>query len=336
MYLAANDRYEKMNFTKCGKSGIKLPMVSLGLWQNFGSVDPLENQKKMIFRAFDLGITHIDLANNYGPVYGSAEENFGRIMESDLSSYRDELLISTKAGYDMWPGPYGNWGSRKYLISSLNASLKRMKLDYVDIFYHHRPDPDTPIEETAGALVDIVRQGKALYAGVSRYSIEETKKISAILKANQIPLFIHQLRYNMFDREPENEGLLDFLYESGTGCICFSPLAQGLLTDKYLNGIQEGSRAARNGSLKSSNITPELIGTLQALNGIARNRGQSLAQMALSWVLRHNRITSVLIGASKVEQIEDNVKIISKTAFTGEELNAIEGILKNGSIELKK
>jgi L-glyceraldehyde 3-phosphate reductase len=328
MYLASDNRYEKMVFAKCGNSGIKLPLVSLGLWQNFGSVDNLENQRKMLFRAFDLGITHIDLANNYGPVYGSAEDNFGRIMQSDLAAYRDELLISTKAGYDMWPGPYGNWGSRKYLISSLNASLKRMKLDYVDIFYHHRPDPDTPIEETAGALIDIVRQGKALYAGISNYKTEETKKIAAILKANNVPLFIHQLKYSMLVREPETTGLLDYLHESGVGCICFSPLAQGLLTDKYLNGIANNSRATRDFSLKRSTITLELIKKLQDLNAIAQERGQSLAQMALSWVLRNNRVTSVLIGASKVEQIEDNIKIINRTEFTQEELNVIEQILK--------
>jgi L-glyceraldehyde 3-phosphate reductase len=327
MYLAENNRYEKMVFAKCGNSGIKLPLVSLGLWQNFGSVDNVENQKKMLFRAFDLGITHIDLANNYGPVYGSAEDNFGRIMESDLRPYRDELLISTKAGYDMWPGPYGNWGSRKYLISSLNASLKRMKLDYVDVFYHHRPDPDTPLEETAGALIDIVRQGKALYAGISNYGTQDTKKIAAILKANNVPLFIHQMKYSMLERGPETTGLLDYLHESGVGSICFSPLAQGLLTDKYLNGIAEGSRATRDFSLKRSGITPELIKKLQALNALAQKRGQSLAQMALSWVLRNNRITSVLIGASKVEQIEDNIKIINRTEFTQEELNAIEAIL---------
>jgi L-glyceraldehyde 3-phosphate reductase len=328
MYLASNDRYDKMIFAKCGNSGIKLPLVSLGLWQNFGSVDQFENQKKMLFKAFDLGIIHFDLANNYGPVYGSAEDNFGRIMQSDLAPYRDELLISTKAGYDMWPGPYGNWGSRKYLISSLNASLKRMKLDYVDIFYHHRPDPDTPIEETAGALIDIVRQGKALYVGISNYKTEETKKIAAILKANNVPLFIHQLKYSMLVRDPESAGLLDYLHESGVGCICFSPLAQGLLTDKYLNGITEGSRATRDLYLKRATITPELIKKLQDLNSIALQRGQSLAQMALSWVLRNNRVTSVLIGASKVEQIEDNIKIINRTDFTQEELNLIENVLK--------
>jgi L-glyceraldehyde 3-phosphate reductase len=328
MYQALENRYEKMIFAKCGNSGIKLPLVSLGLWQNFGSADNFDNQKKLLFRAFDLGITHFDLANNYGPVYGSAEDNFGRIMQSDLAAYRDELFISTKAGYDMWPGPYGNWGSRKYLISSLNASLKRMKLDYVDVFYHHRPDPETPLEETASALIDIVRQGKALYAGISNYKLEETKKIAAILKANNVPLFIHQLKYSMLVQDPETTGLLDYLHESGIGCICFSPLAQGLLTDKYLNGIAETSRAARDFSLKRSGITPELIKKLQSLNTIAEKRGQSLAQMALSWVLRNNHVTSVLIGASKVEQIEDNIKIIYRTEFAQEELNAIEKILK--------
>ncbi len=327
MYLASDNRYDKMVFAKCGRSGVKLPLVSLGLWQNFGSLDPLENQKKMLFRAFDLGITHIDLANNYGPVHGSAEENFGRIMKSDLAPYRDEMIISTKAGYGMWPGPYGDGGSRKYLISSLNASLKRMNVDYVDIFYHHRFDPDTPIEESAGALIDIVRQGKALYAGISNYGLEETKKIAAILKANNVPLFIHQLAYNMLHRAPETSGLLDHLYESGIGCICFSPLAQGLLTDKYLNGVEANSRASRDETLKRSRLTPELIGRLQALNAIAQKRGQSLAQMALSWVLRKNNVTSVLIGASKVEQIEDNIKIINRTEFSSEELNTIEEIL---------
>jgi L-glyceraldehyde 3-phosphate reductase len=328
MYLASDNRYEKMVFAKCGNSGIKLPLVSLGLWQNFGSVDNLENQKKMLFRAFDVGITHFDLANNYGPEHGAAEENFGRIMQSDLAPYRDEMLISTKAGYNMWPGPYGDGGSRKYLISSLNASLKRMKIDYVDIFYHHRFDPDTPIEESAGALIDIVRQGKALYAGISNYKTEETKKIAAILKANNVPLFIHQLPYNMLHRDAETTGLLDYLHDSGVGCICFSPLAQGLLTDKYLNGIAEDSRASRDATLKRSRLDAEMIKKLQSLNAIAQKREQSLAQMALSWVLRNNNVTSVLIGASKVEQIEDNIKIINWTEFSKEELNTIEKILK--------
>lgn len=327
MYQAKEDRYEKMQYMRCGKSGIKLPRVALGFWHNFGSVDSFENQKALVHEAFDKGITHFDLANNYGPVYGSAEENFGRIMENDMRSYRDEMLISSKAGYDMWEGPYGNWGSRKYLISSLNQSLKRMKLDYVDIFYHHRPDPETPLEETMGALSDIVHQGKALYVGISNYNAAQTREAAKILKANGTPLLIHQPRYSMLDRWVEKDGLLDTLEEIGAGCICFSPLAQGVLTDKYLHGIPEGSRATRNHFLKESNITPELVAKVSRLNDLAGQRGQTLAEMALSWVLRKDRVTTVLIGASRVEQINDNVKIIEKLHFSDEELLLIEKIL---------
>lgn len=327
MYQAKEDRYEKMQYMRCGKSGIKLPRVALGFWHNFGSVDSFENQKALVHEAFDKGITHFDLANNYGPVYGSAEENFGRIMENDMRSYRDEMLISSKAGYDMWEGPYGNWGSRKYLISSLNQSLKRMKLDYVDIFYHHRPDPETPLEETMGALSDIVHQGKALYVGISNYNAAQTREAAKILKANGTPLLIHQPRYSMLDRWVEKDGLLDTLEEIGAGCICFSPLAQGVLTDKYLHGIPEGSRATRNHFLKESNITPELVAKVSRLNDLAGQRGQTLAEMALSWVLRKDRVTTVLIGASRVEQIDDNVKIIEKLHFSDEELLLIEKIL---------
>lgn len=327
MYLADEQRYEKMKYLRCGKSGILLPRVALGLWHNFGSVDPYENQKSLIFKAFDCGITHFDLANNYGPVYGSAEENFGRIMESDMRPYRDEMIISSKAGYDMWPGPYGDHGSRKYLMASLDQSLLRMKLDYVDIFYHHRPDPDTPLEETMGALSDIVKQGKALYVGLSNYHAEETKKAAAILKANGTPLLIHQPRYSMLDRWVEEDGLLDTLEEVGAGCICFSPLAQGVLTNKYLHGIPAGSRATKNHFLKESSITDELIHKVSKLNEIAQDRGQTLAEMALSWVLRKDRVTTVLIGASRTEQIEDNVKIVENLNFTEDELQSIEQIL---------
>ena len=328
MYLADETRYdEKMRYLRCGKSGLKLPRVALGLWHNFGSVDSFENQKKMLFGAFDLGITHFDLANNYGPVYGSAEENFGRIMESDLRPYRDEMIISSKAGFDMWKGPYGVGGSRKYLMSSLDQSLKRMKLDYVDIFYHHVPDPETPLEETMEALSDIVKQGKALYIGLSNYNAKLTKKAAKMLENNKAPLLISQPSYSMLNRWVEEDGLLDALEEIGAGCICFSPLAQGILTDKYLYGIPDGSRAARNHFLRSDSITPELVEKVKDLNEIARERGQSLAQLALSWVLRNDRVTTVLIGASRLEQIKDNVKITEKLDFTKDELEEIEVIL---------
>lgn len=328
MYLADEKRYDSMQYLRCGKSGLKLPRVALGLWQNFGSVDVFENQRAMLFKAFDSGITHFDLANNYGPVYGSAEENFGRVMKSDFHHYRDEMVISTKAGFDMWPGPYGDHGSRKYLTASLDQSLKRMNLEYVDIFYHHRPDPETPLEETMGALSDLVRQGKALYVGISNYNAEQTKRAAEILRANGTPLLIHQASYSITNRWIERDGLLDVLEEAGAGCICFCPLDQGLLTNKYLNGVPKDSRAAKNRFLKETQVTPELIGKLRKLNEVAAGRGQSLAQMALSWVLRGDRVTTVLMGASRVEQIEDNIKIVEKLEFTPEELAEIDKIIE--------
>jgi L-glyceraldehyde 3-phosphate reductase len=327
MYKANENRYDHMKYLRCGKSGILLPRVALGLWHNFGSVDSFENQKKLLFTAFDEGITHFDLANNYGPVYGSAEENFGRIMNSDLRMYRDEMIISTKAGYDMWPGPYGDHGSRKYLMASLDQSLKRMRLDYVDIFYHHRPDPDTPLEETMGALSDIVKQGKALYVGLSNYHSDDIRKAAAILKENGTPLLILQPNYSMLDRWVEKDGLLDTMKEVGAGCICYSPLSQGLLTDKYIHGIPSDSRAAKNHFLKEKVITPELIEKIKKLNVIAASRNQSLAEMALSWVLRNDRVTTVLIGASRAEQITDNVKIVDHLEFSEDELTAIDSVL---------
>lgn len=323
------NRYEKMKYLKCGNSGLYLPRVALGLWHNFGSVDPIENQKSIIFEAFNNGITHFDLANNYGPIPGSAEENFGRILNANLKSYRDEMIISTKAGYEMWPGPYGNGGSRKYLISSLDQSLTRMGLDYVDIFYHHRPDSETPLEETMGALTDIVKQGKALYIGLSNYHPKELKEASKILKANGTPCLIHQFSYNMLNRWSEEEGLHDVHKEEGIGSIAFSPLAQGMLTNKYLHGIPEDSRAKKVSSkfLNEKDITEEKLNVIRKLNVIAERRGQTLAQMALSWVLRKDTVTTVLIGASKVKQIVDNVKIIENLNFADEELNEIEKIL---------
>ncbi len=328
VYRADENRYDgRMKYLRCGKSGLKLPRVALGLWHNFGSVDPFENQRAMIKRAFDLGITHFDLANNYGPVYGSAEENFGRIMDMDMRPYRDEMIISTKAGFDMWKGPYGIGGSRKYLMASLDQSLKRMKLDYVDIFYQHVPDGNTALEETMSALSDIVKQGKALYVGISNYGSAGTKEAARLLKENGVPLLINQVSYSMLNRWVENDGLLDTLEDVGAGCICFSPLAQGLLTDRYLRGIPSDSRAAREHFLKSSSITPKLLEKLEALNEIAALRGQTLAQMALSWVLRSNKVTTVLIGASRVSQIEDNAKIVDKLGFTDEELEKIEAVL---------
>lgn len=326
MYLADENRYKNMTYKRCGRSGLKLPRVALGLWHNFGSVDSFENQKNLIFKAFDSGITHFDIANNYGPVPGSAEENFGRILKNELNGYRDELIISTKAGYTMWEGPYGDWGSRKYLMSSLDQSLKRIGVDYVDIFYHHRPDPETPIEESMEALSDIVRSGKALYVGLSNYRPKETREAAKILKENHTPCLIHQPRYNMFDRWVEDE-LLDVLDEEGIGSIAFCPLAQGLLTDKYINGIPKDSRATRNVFLHESDITDAVIEKVARLNEIAKRRGQTLAQMSLSWVLRKDRITTVLIGASKVKQIEDNVKIIEKLDFTNNELEEIDKII---------
>ncbi len=329
MYTAADTRYDTMKYRRCGRSGVLLPEVSLGLWQNFGLEKPLEEQREILCRAFDLGITHFDLANNYGsPARGKAEENFGAILKSDLGVYRDELFISTKAGYDFWPGPYGNWGSRKYLIASLDSSLKRMGLDYVDVFYHHRPDPETPLEETMGALSDIVRQGKALYVGISNYQAGEAARAIAILKANGTPCLLHQPRYNMFERWVE-DGLLTLLQQEGVGTICYSPLAQGALTGRYLNGIPEGSRASRKGTTVGGRyLTEERLEQIRALNEIAAARGQSLAQMALAWVLRRDEVTSVLIGASSTAQLEDNVKAIDGPEFAPGELEAIERILK--------
>lgn len=327
-YTANNKRYDKMKYNRCGNSGLLLPAISLGLWHNFGGIDVYENGRNMVRRAFDLGITHFDLANNYGPPYGSAEETFGRILKSDLKSYRDELIITSKAGYDMWPGPYGEWGSRKYLIASCNQSLKRMGLDYVDIFYSHRPDPNTPLEETMMALDQIVRSGKALYAGISSYDPEQSQKAITILKELGTPCLVHQPSYSMFNRWVE-DGLLDVLAQNGVGSVVFSPLFQGLLTNKYLNGIPEGSRASKADSyLQSSDITPEKIAKVKRLNEIAESRGQKMAQLALSWVLRDKRVTSVIIGASKVSQIEDAVGILDKMEFTPEELKMIEEILQ--------
>jgi len=328
-YVPAGDRYDSMQYNRCGKSGIKLPAVSLGLWHNFGSIDTFENGRKIVRRAFDKGITHFDLANNYGPVPGSAEENFGLILKKDFTGHlRDELIISSKAGYHMWPGPYGEWGSRKYMLSSLDQSLKRLQLDYVDIFYSHRPDPDTPIEETMGALDTAVRQGKALYVGLSNYTAEQTAAALAVLKSLGTPCLIHQPRYSMFERWVEN-GLLDVLESNGVGCIPFSPLAQGLLTDRYLHGIPEGSRASKpSGFLKAEQITQEKLDKITKLNAIAQRRGQSLAQMALSWLLKDRRITTVLIGASSVEQLDNNLGALGNLRYTVEELEEIEGILK--------
>ncbi len=324
-YQASNVRYDSMIYNRCGKSGLKLPAISLGLWHNFGGVDNFENSRSVLHRAFDLGITHFDLANNYGPPPGSAEENFGRILKKDFSSHRDELIISTKAGYLMWPGPYGEWGSRKYILSSLDQSLKRIGIDYVDIFYSHRPDPETPLQETMMALDRAVRSGKALYAGISNYRAEMTREAVTILRELGTPCLIHQPRYSMFDRWVE-DGLLDVLEEEGVGCIPFSPLAQGLLTNRYLNGIPEGSRATREVFLKRSDVE-KAHDKIVKLNKIAAGRGQSLAQMALAWVLKDNRITSVLIGASSVKQLDDNVEMLKKLEFSNEELSQIEEIL---------
>ena len=325
-YTAKDDRYSKMQYNRCGRSGLKLSAFSLGLWHNFGSSDNYDNMVNMVTTAFDLGITHFDLANNYGPYPGSAEENFGKIMKHELAPYRDELIISTKAGYGMWDGPYGDWGSRKYLIASLDQSLKRMGLEYVDIFYHHRPDPDTPMEETAAALAHIVKSGKALYAGVSNYNPDQTKKMSELMRSMGVPLLIHQPRYNMFERKIE-EGLQTVLEHEGIGSISFCPLAQGLLTNKYIHGIPEGSRATKSRFLTADRIKPELIEKVVKLNAIAENRGQSLAQMALAWNLRGGKLTSVLIGASRPSQIEENVKALDNAEFTKEELDAIDAVL---------
>lgn len=327
-YKPNENRYDKMIYNRCGKSGLKLPAISLGMWHNFGGINLFENQRELVRKAFDLGITHFDLANNYGPPAGSAEENFGKILKLDFAGFRDEMIISTKAGYGMWPGPYGDWGSKKYLVSSLDQSLKRMDLDYVDIFYHHRPDPNTPLEETMGALDLIVRQGKALYVGVSNYNAEQTKEAAAILKKLGTPFVIHQPSYNMFDRWIEG-GLQQVLEEKGIGSIAFVPLAQGLLTNKYLSGIPKDSRAAGPSVFfNEKDITEEKLNKISKLNGLAQERGQSLAQMSLAWVLRGGKVTSVLIGASKVSQIEENVAALNNLSFTEEELKKIENILK--------
>jgi L-glyceraldehyde 3-phosphate reductase len=323
-YIAAGDRYDSGRYRRCGRSGLKLPEVSLGLWQNFGDESPVETQRAILRRAFDLGVTHFDLANNYGPPYGSAELNFGRIMREDLRPYRDELIISTKAGYDMWPGPYGDWGSRKYLLASLDQSLARMGLEYVDIFYSHRADPDTPLEETMGALATAVSSGRALYAGISSYSPGRTEQAAALLRDLGTPLLIHQPSYSIFNRWIEH-GLLDTLEREGAGCIAFSPLAQGLLTAKYLNGVPEGSRASRDdSSLSGDQLSEQNLARVRALNDIAQARGQSLAQMALAWALRDQRVTSVLVGASSVAQLEENVAAAGQASFTAEELAKID------------
>src|SRR3954447_3872260 len=322
-YVPAADRYDRMRYRRWGRSGLKLPEISLGLWQNFGEERPLEHSRAIVRRAFDLGITHFDLANNYGPPYGSAERVFGRLMADDLRPFRDELVISTKAGYDMWPGPYGEWGSRKYLLASLDQSLARMGLEYVDIFYSHRFDPETPLEETMGALAHAVRSGKALYAGISSYSPERTAEAAALLREMGVPLLIHQPSYSMLNRWIE-ESLLDTLEEQGVGCIAFSPLAQGMLTDKYLNGIPEGSRASQGKSLSPDLLTEETLRHVRALNEIAQARGQSLAQLALAWALRDPRVTSVLIGASSVRQLEANVAALDAPDLTADELAAID------------
>lgn len=328
-YTANSKRYDNMIYKRCGRSGLLLPAISLGLWHNFGAIDNYENARNIMRLAFDSGISHFDLANNYGPPPGSAEENFGRFMNSDFKPYRDEMIISTKAGYQMWPGPYGEWGSRKYLVSSLNQSLKRMNIDYVDIFYSHRPDPNTPLEETMLALDHIVRQGKALYAGISSYSTEMTIKASEILQSLGTPCLIHQPLYNMFDRQIEN-GLLSVLEEKGIGCIPFSPLAQGMLTNRYLDGIPENSRAAKpSGFLSTKQITSDKMQKIRSLNEIAKSRSQSLAQMSLAWILRDKRITSVLVGASSPNQLTDNISMLENITFSDHELETIEVILKS-------
>ncbi len=321
-------RYDPMVYNRCGRSGLKLPLISLGLWHNFGGVDDFSAGRAMIRRAFDMGITHFDLANNYGPPPGSAEISFGRILRKDLAAHRDEMIVSTKAGYTMWAGPYGDWGSRKHLLSSLDQSLKRLGLGYVDVFYSHRFDPETPLEETLSALTQAVRLGKALYAGISNYPPAETESAARILRSEGTPCLIHQVRYSMFAREPEN-GLLDVLEREGLGCIAFSPLAQGLLSGRYLNGIPEGSRASKaHGFLKPADITGEKTARIRKLNGIAKKRGQTLSQMALAWVLRGKRVTSVLVGASRVEQLEENAAMLGNLKLENEELDAIDGILR--------
>lgn len=327
VYTASEDRYnDGMQYRRCGRSGIILPEISLGLWQNFGDTAPLERSREMLLHAFDKGICHFDLANNYGPSYGSAESTFGVVMQSDLRPYRDELFISTKAGYDMWPGPYGDLGSRKYLISSLDQSLKRMKLDYVDVFYSHRFDPETPLQETMQVLVDIVRSGKALYAGISNYPHDAAEFAYKYLADHDVPCLLHQVKYNMMHRIPETDDLLEQAKAAGSGLIAFSPLAQGVLTGRYLNGIPKDSRAARDFSLKSASITPDLVDRLQKLNALAAERGQNLAQMALAWNLKDDLVTSVIIGASSVTQIDDNLKAIENKVFSNEELKLIDSL----------
>lgn len=326
-YTPANSRYDSMQYRRCGNSGLLLPAISLGLWHNFGGIDPLENGRAMLRRAFDLGITHFDLANNYGPPPGSAEENFGRILRADFSAHRDELIISTKAGWDMWPGPYGDWGSRKYLLASLDQSLRRMKLEYVDIFYSHRPDPQTPIEETMSALDQAVRSGKALYAGISSYDAQQTAAAADVLRQLGTPCLIHQPMYSMFERNIET-GLLEVLEKEGIGCIAFCPLAQGLLTDRYLKGIPVDSRANKpDAFLKKDDVTQDALTKVRALSELAKLRGQSVAQLALAWVLRDPRMTSALIGASRVEQVEQNVAALARLDFSSEELSRIDRIL---------
>jgi L-glyceraldehyde 3-phosphate reductase len=327
MYTADEKRYAAMRYRRCGKSGIQLPFLSLGLWHNFGAAAAFENTREMVLGSFDMGITHFDLANNYGPPPGSAEETFGRILKEDLRPYRDELIISTKAGYYMWPGPYGDWGSKKYLVSSLDQSLKRMGLDYVDIFYHHRPDPNTPLEETMGALALLIKQGKALYAGISNYNARDTLRASQLLKEMGVHCLIHQPRYSMLARQPETEGLFSALTAEGIGCIAFSPLAQGLLTDRYFNGIPADSRAASSVFLKPEAVTEEKVEKARKLDGIARKRGQKLSQMALSWAMRDQVMTSLIIGASRLAQIKENLQAMDNCEFTPEELKEIDAIL---------
>lgn len=328
VYSAAENRYEcGMQYRRAGRSGVMLPAISLGLWHNFGDVDTLSLSRKKLHYAFDHGITHFDLANNYGPSYGSAEETFGQIMKSSLAPYRDELFISTKAGHDMWPGPYGNWGSRKHLMASLDQSLKRMNLDYVDVFYSHRYDPETPLEETLQALVDIVRKGKALYVGLSKYPLDAYLFACRYLKERDVPCLLYQGRYSMLVREPESQGILNAVKENGSGFVAFSPLAQGLLTNRYLNGIPDDSRIARGGFLKKEALTPEVLNKIQALNERAAMRGQSLAEMALAWLLKNETVTSVIVGASSVEQLGDSLKTLNHLSFEEEELHAIEKIL---------
>jgi len=324
-YKPSEKRYDRMTYNRCGKSGVLLPAISLGLWHNFGFVDNIQNGREILRGAFDFGITHFDLANNYGPPYGSAEENFGKIFKKDFKPYRDELFISTKAGFDMWPGPYGNWGSRKYLTASLDQSLKRMKLDYVDVFYHHRPDPHTPLEETMLALADIVRQGKALYVGISNYQPEETAKASKLLKALKVPFIVHQARYSILDRWVE-DGLLETIKQEELGCIAFSPLAQGMLTDKYLNEIPSNSRAAKENTNLDIDKVKASIDKVKALNSIADARGQKLSQMAISWLLSQPQVTSVLIGASSTKQLKENMKALNNLSFSEEELTQIDTI----------